>query len=130
MSLELPFPNPSWFPHRQILADFWLADPAMLRFVHPLWPVVRAAVEESGATLLTEQAHQFQPHGFTGFILLAQSHVSLHTWVEQRLLLLDIQACGPMRPGVILDRLRDYLRPTRFTIQRLERGRADEEMRR
>ena len=111
--------------HRQILADFWLDDPRLLRFVQPLWAVLLAGVRDSGATLLAEQVHQFTPHGFTGVALLAQSHVSVHTWVEQRLLLLDVQSCGDMQPEVILDRLRVYLGPRRLEIRRLERGRAE-----
>ena len=111
--------------HRQVLADFWLDDRRLLRFIEPLWAVLRAAVEESGAVLLAEQVHQFAPHGFTGVVLLAQSHVSVHTWVEQRLLLLDVQSCGAMQPDLIVERMRTYLQPHRLTVRRLERGRAE-----
>ena len=97
----------------------------LLRYVEPLWSVLRAAVAETGATLLAEQVHQFTPHGFTGVILLAQSHVSVHTWIEQRLLLLDVQSCGVMRPEIIVERLRAYLRPPRLSVRHLERGRAE-----
>ena len=108
--------------HRQLLADFVLQERRLLRFVEPLWSVLCAAVAESGATLLAEQVHQFAPHGFTGVILLAQSHVSVHTWVEQRLLLLDVQSCGAMQPEIIVERLRAYLVPQRLILRRLERG--------
>jgi S-adenosylmethionine decarboxylase len=108
--------------HRQLLADFWLGDPQPLRFLEPLWPVLRAAVADSGAQLLAERVHQFQPDGFTGVILLAQSHVSVHTWVEQHLLLLDIQSCGDMQPERIVERLRAYLLPERAALRSFERG--------
>ena len=97
----------------------------MLRYVEPLWTVLRNAVAESGAVLLSEQVHQFAPHGFTGVVLLAQSHVSLHTWVEQGLLFLDVQSCGEMQPDSIVERLQVYLRPQRLSVRRLERGRAE-----
>ena len=108
--------------HRQLLVDFWLVDSHPLRFVEPLWPVVQAAVRASGAVLLAERVHQFTPYGFTGVILLAQSHVSVHTWVEQSLLLLDVQSCGAMQPEVIVERLRAYLIPQHVRVQSLERG--------
>ena len=111
--------------HRQILADFWLDDAQALRFVQPLWAVLMVAVRESGATLLAEHVHQFRPYGFTGVALLAQSHVSVHTWVEQHLLLLDVQSCGDMQPEVILERLSGYLLPQRLEVCRLERGCAE-----
>jgi S-adenosylmethionine decarboxylase len=116
------YPLPAPLTHRQLLADFWLKDTDMLRYVEPLWPVVQTAVRESGALLLEERVHQFRPYGFTGFILLAQSHVSVHTWVEQGLLLLDVQSCGAMRPEVIVEQLRAYLVPERVQIRSLERG--------
>jgi S-adenosylmethionine decarboxylase len=117
--------------HRQLLADFWLDDTPLLCYLEPLWSVLRAAVAESGATLLAERVHQFTPHGFTGVILLAQSHVTLHSWPEQRLLLLDVQSCGAMQPDVIVERLRTYLTPVRVELRAFERGTAgDEEMRR
>jgi S-adenosylmethionine decarboxylase len=108
--------------HRQLLADFWLGDPQPLRFLEPLWSVLRAAVVGSGAHLLAERVHQFQPDGFTGVILLTQSHVSVHTWVDQHLLLLDVQSCGDMQPEHIVERLRAYLRPERVTLRSFERG--------
>lgn len=108
--------------HRQLLADFWLAEARPLCFLEPLWPLLRAAVAESGAHLLDERVHQFRPHGFTGVILLAQSHVSVHTWVEQKLLLLDVQSCGDMQPERIVERLRAYLQPERVALRRFERG--------
>jgi S-adenosylmethionine decarboxylase proenzyme len=111
--------------HRQLLVDFWLDDRRVLRFVEPIWSVVRAAIVESGATLLAEHVHQFEPHGFTGLVLLAQSHVSVHTWVDQGLLLLDAQSCGRMQPEIIVERLRSYLRPQRLILRRLVRGSAE-----
>jgi S-adenosylmethionine decarboxylase len=118
-------PNPAPLLHRQLLADFWLQEARLLRYVEPLWSVLRAAVAESGATLLAEQVHQFAPHGFTGVVLLAQSHVSVHTWVDQGLLLLDVQSWGRMQPEIIDARLRAYLGPQRLILRRLERGRAE-----
>ena len=108
--------------HHQVLADFWLADPQPLRRVEPLWPLLLEAARASGATVLADFAHQFEPHGFTGVLLLAQSHLSVHTWAEQRLMLLDVQSCGPMQPDLIVQRLRDYLRPVRLELRELERG--------
>jgi len=84
--------------------------------------VLRAAVGASGATIVGERLHQFTPHGFTGVLLLAQSHVSVHTWVEQRLLLLDVQTCGVMRPELIVEQLRAYLQPLHLQVRSLERG--------
>lgn len=105
----------------------WVADATALERVEPLWSVLLAAVRESGATVLDQCVHQFQPAGFTGVVLLAQSHVSLHTWTDQRLLLLDIQTCGPIDADLILQRLATYLRPLRLERRQWERGAAASE---
>lgn len=122
MDAVAPKPPAAPLRHRQVLADIWPADAAALHHAEPLWPVLLAAAQESGATILREYVHQFAPHGFTGVLLLAQSHVSIHTWVEQKLLLLDVQSCGPMQPEIIVERLRAVLEPCRVDLRTFERG--------
>ncbi|OPX18947.1 MAG: adenosylmethionine decarboxylase [Desulfobacca sp. 4484_104] len=61
------------------------------RFLHR---AVKNAVKNVGLTNLGSRYYQFQPQGVTGFTLLAQSHISLHTWPEYGYLVLDIFTCG------------------------------------
>ncbi|MBW1917105.1 MAG: adenosylmethionine decarboxylase [Deltaproteobacteria bacterium] len=61
------------------------------RFLHR---AVKTAVKNVGLTNLGSRYHRFQPQGVTGFTLLAQSHISLHTWPEYGYLVLDIFTCG------------------------------------
>ncbi|MCL5946726.1 MAG: adenosylmethionine decarboxylase [Chloroflexi bacterium] len=110
--------------HRELLADITVEDPAPLVMVEPLWSAVREAVVQSGASIVDECVHQFHPHGFTGVLLLSQSHVSIHTWVEERLLLLDVQACGDMNEAFIVERLRAYLEPCQYRLHSIGRGQA------
>ena len=46
------------------------------------------------STLLDLKLHLFEPHGITGFALLAQSHISIHTWPENGYVAVDIYTCG------------------------------------
>jgi len=115
--------------HQQLLVDLWPEDGELLERVQPLWTVTLEAAEASGATILSECSHQFEPSGFTGLALLSQSHLSVHTWVEQRLLLLDVQSCGSMRPQVIVDRLAAFLHPCSVEQRAFERGRRGDEAR-
>ena len=108
---------------RHVLYDAWTDTPDRLAWAPPWEALLVAAAREAGATVLGTRFHQFEPQGLTGVILLAESHLSLHTWPEEGLLTLDCFTCGAMDADVILDRVRAHLQPTRERITHVERGR-------
>lgn len=55
---------------------------------------LRRAAQEAGATLLGDLAHQFDPQGVTALALLAESHISMHTWPENGYAAVDVFTCG------------------------------------
>jgi S-adenosylmethionine decarboxylase len=61
-------------------------------------PFLRSAITNAalraGATLLNLISHRFQPHGVTGLALLAESHISIHTWPESGYAAVDVFTCG------------------------------------
>ncbi|CAK6694737.1 MULTISPECIES: adenosylmethionine decarboxylase [unclassified Synechococcus] len=52
------------------------------------------AALRAGATLLNLITHSFKPHGVTGLALLAESHISIHTWPESGYAAVDVFTCG------------------------------------
>jgi S-adenosylmethionine decarboxylase len=59
--------------------------------------LLHAIVGELGLTGIRSGFKQFQPIGVTGFILLEESHISVHTWPEHGFVALDIFSCNPLR---------------------------------
>ena len=57
----------------------------------------------NGATILHSTSYQFAPQGVTAFIMLAESHMSIHTWPEKGLACLDIFTCGDIDTMAILN---------------------------
>jgi S-adenosylmethionine decarboxylase len=55
---------------------------------------ITEAVEKAGATLLNLTAHRFEPQGITALALLAESHLSIHTWPETGYAAVDVFTCG------------------------------------
>ena len=55
---------------------------------------LRQAAEQARSTLLKEISYQFQPHGVTALVLLAESHISIHTWPETGYAAIDVFTCG------------------------------------
>lgn len=105
-----------------LLYDMWLKNPAQLETVTAWEQVLITAAIASGATVLQHHFHQFSPTGITGFLLLAESHISVHTWPEERLATVDIFTCGTMKPSIILQQLRDEFQPEREILKEIERG--------
>jgi len=65
-----------------------LDDEAFLR------DTITAAAKRAGATLLNLITHRFEPQGVTGLALLAESHISIHTWPESGYAAVDVFTCG------------------------------------
>lgn len=106
---------------QHLIVDFWGAqgvdDAARLE------GVIRRAVLTSGATLLHIHLHRFsQGNGITGVALLAESHISVHSWPEHDYSAFDIFMCGDCDPLLALEVLRTELQPLREKIRHIPRG--------
>jgi S-adenosylmethionine decarboxylase proenzyme len=108
--------------HKHLLYDLWLDDVYLLERVERWTEILLGVAERSGATVIGQQFHQFEPYGVTGFVLLAESHVSVHTWPEEGLAAIDIFTCGQMDADSILRWLRERLCPQRERLTTVERG--------
>ena len=74
-----------------------------------------------GATILNHQSHKFSPQGVTAVVMLAESHISLHSWPETGSYALDVYTCGDMQCDYAVERIMWALGGTpakRHTIQR------------
>jgi len=84
---------------------------------------MRRAVEAAGATLLHINLHHFTPNvGVTGVAILAESHISIHSWPERDYAAIDIFMCGDAEPQLAIPVLKDAFRPGRITVTTLHRG--------
>jgi len=60
-----------------------------------LLELIRKSASDSGATILSVQSHKFQPQGVTVLMMIAESHISIHTWPEHAFAAADVFTCGP-----------------------------------
>jgi S-adenosylmethionine decarboxylase proenzyme len=81
----------------------------------------------SGLTIVGERFHQFEPVGVTGVVLLAESHLAIHTWPERGFVSIDLYVChfsqdNQSKGEQLLAKLISYFHSTQPQIQRISRG--------
>ena len=104
-----------------MLLDLWGAR--HLDDVRHIERAMRRAVEVSGATLLHIHLHRFgDGGGVTGVAVLAESHISVHTWPERGFAAFDVFMCGGCRPDLAAEVLRSALEPARTEMSVERRG--------
>ena len=79
---------------RHLLLELRECNVAVLDDLKYLENALVSAAEESGATVIDKSFHQFAPQGVSGVVLIAESHLSLHTWPEHAYAAVDIFTCG------------------------------------
>jgi S-adenosylmethionine decarboxylase len=84
---------------------------------------LRRCVHAAGATLLHIHLHHFEPNGgISGVAVLAESHISIHSWPERRYAAIDIFMCGSANPDACVPVLRDAFGAKRVVVSELLRG--------
>lgn len=82
----------------------------------------RDCVEVCGATLLHIHTHKFSPQGVSGVAVLAESHISCHTWPEIGYGAFDVFMCGDAKPALAVDVLKKAFETNTVHVKALRRG--------
>jgi len=104
-----------------LLIDFWfgknIEDEKKLR------EILIEAGKKSKSTPLKTSVYKFTPHGITGIILLAESHIAIHSWPEIGYLGVDIFTCGEnARPYEAFKYLKEQFSPKKTEVKEIKRG--------
>jgi S-adenosylmethionine decarboxylase len=83
---------------------------------------LRRCVDAAGATLLHIHLHHFQPNGVSGVAVLAESHISIHTWPDAGYAALDVFMCGKANPDRCIPVLREAFGAVKVEVNELLRG--------
>ncbi len=107
-----------------LIVDLWGAE--RLDDLAHIEAALRDAVTAAKATLLHIHLHHFTPNrGVSGVAVLAESHISIHTWPENGYAALDIFMCGDAEPQATIEVLRAAFKPDRLKVEEILRGRAE-----
>ncbi|WP_457600589.1 adenosylmethionine decarboxylase [Hydrogenivirga sp.] len=106
-----------------ILADLYGVDAERIDRVEDIRNLLETAVKVADLTKISSHYYQFQPHGATGVVLLAESHISIHTWPEHGLATVDVYTCGdPTKAYRAMEFIINTLEPKRVDKQVHDRG--------
>jgi S-adenosylmethionine decarboxylase len=83
---------------------------------------LRRCVNAAQATLLHIHLHHFQPNGVSGVAVLAESHISIHTWPDIGYAALDVFMCGKAIPDACIPVLRNAFKAKRVEVNEFLRG--------
>ena len=111
------------FAGTHLIVDLWGASG--LDDLEHVEEALRQAVAAANATLLHIHLHHFTPNGgISGVAVLAESHISIHTWPERSYAALDIFMCGTADPQKSVPVLDLFFKPARIEVEELRRGRV------
>lgn len=108
---------------RQILVEFHECDHDSLNDVSYIEKSMLQATRRSGATIISHDFHKFSPHGVSGVVVIAESHVAIHTWPEYNYSAVDIFTCGEtIDPWLIQEDLKKSFGSKRVSNTEHKRG--------
>lgn len=107
---------------RHLVAEYGGCDPVVLDDAQALEALLRDAARAARATVVGSLFHSFEPHGKTGLLLIAESHLTIHTWPEAGYAAVDFYTCGDGDLDAAHRVLSEGLRASRFDVRTLDRG--------
>ena len=113
---------------KHLLLELKDCDKEVLDDVAFLRGALLTAASECGATVLSESFHQFEPQGVSGVVVIAESHLFIHTWPEYGYAAADIFTCGnSVQPEEAAQTLIRKLGAKNHSIVEIQRGILDTE---
>ncbi len=108
------------------IIELYGCKPAILDDLQKIEDTLNYSADLAGATIISSKFHKFSPQGVSGVIVIAESHLSIHTWPELGYAALDLYTCNI---NMDIDKALDYIhvvfKPEEMIVKYLERGVMD-----
>lgn len=104
-----------------LIVEFW--NGKIIENPKKIGEILTNAAKKANNTPLKLAIHKFNPQGITGVILLAESHIAIHSWPELKYLAIDIFTCGnKSMPRKALNYLNLVFKPKKVIVKTIKRG--------
>lgn len=108
-----------------IIGELEKCNPLLINDESFIRQVLIQAVGKARAKLLDLTSHKFEPQGVTAVAMLAESHISVHTWPEKGFVALDVFTCGQTDPSPAFCHIRDEFKAKGCRHQTIKRDGPD-----
>ena len=106
-----------------LLVELRDCNPTILKNLDKVRNALVSAAKEARATIVDISFHEFNPFGISGMVVIAESHLSIHTWPEYSYAAVDIFTCGDViKPEVAADYLIKRFESKSPSIVEMKRG--------
>lgn len=108
---------------KHLLVELKDCDPEILKSLDKVRDAMVSAAKKAKATIIDVSFHEFSPFGISGMVVIAESHLSIHTWPEYGYAALDIFTCGDIiKPEVAAQFLIEKFRCKNPSVVEMKRG--------
>ena len=108
---------------RHILAEFYKCSSPILDSVKDIKECMELAAIKCGATIVQSVFHKFAPQGVSGVVVIAESHLAIHSWPNYNYASVDVYSCGDLvDPIIAIDVLKECFCPNTVIIKDVIRG--------
>jgi len=108
---------------RHLLVELHGCHPDLLKKVDVVKDILVGAARACGATIVDVTFHEFNPFGVSGVVVIAESHLSIHTWPEYRYAAVDIFTCGEViKPELAVTYIASRFRCRAPSVVEMKRG--------
>lgn len=108
---------------RHLLLELFDCDPDAITNLEAVKSALVEAAKRAQATIVDVVFHEFNPFGISGVVVIAESHLSIHTWPEYRYAAVDIFSCGDvLNPEVAANYLVEQFAAERTSVVDVQRG--------
>ena len=108
---------------RHLLLELFDCDAEALNSLETVKASMVEAAKRAQATIIDVVFHEFNPFGISGVVVIAESHLTIHTWPEYRFAAVDIFSCGDiLQPEIAASYLVEQFAAERHSVVEMQRG--------
>ncbi|PIS47800.1 MAG: adenosylmethionine decarboxylase [Elusimicrobia bacterium CG08_land_8_20_14_0_20_51_18] len=108
---------------KHLIVELYGCDEKLLSSVNFVQNIMAEAAKAAKTTVIDSIFHKFQPHGVSGVVVIAESHLAIHTWPEHKFASVDFFTCGQgSKPWKAFEIIKKKFKATHFSVMKLQRG--------